>query len=221
MRMILVTGWVFAACGPGTVLISGTLRDTISGDPIEGATICAVHPAEEGCATTDAAGLGELEVSANLDALDIRVEADGYFPANTYGYTTDEDRTDVVLQLIHKDSAGLLKIATGVELDDSKGVVSVFSKNADGSGASGITVDLEPASGELFYMSGSGFPVPDATATDGNGLALLVNADPGEATVSVPSACTPTFAYADFAGSQDIVIEASALTFVQVECEDQ
>ncbi|MFT7519349.1 MAG: hypothetical protein ACI9MC_001489 [Kiritimatiellia bacterium] len=223
MRMLWIVLLGATACGPGNVMIGGTLKDGISGEVIEGGEVCFTAAEQVLCATSDADGYAEMEVAANSDIVDLRVEADGYYPTNTYGHTTDEDNVDVVLSILHTDAKNLIELSTGVEIDETKGVISFFANDVAGVagvGAVGVSVSLAPSSGELLYLSQDRVPVADATATVDTGAAVFMNVNPGSATLSAPADCAAVFTYADFAGTQEIVIKANEITFLQVECED-
>jgi len=219
MRFIIALALASTGCGQGTVIYGGVLTNLLTGDPIEGGEVCVTDPAEVGCATTDATGYASLEAPANMDAFDLRIEAEGYFTTISYGSTTDTDNTDIGITLLSTGSTDLLELTAGITVDPTKGFLSFYPKNPAGGLATGVTVSLSPSSGEVFYLDDSATPVPDATSTAG-GVAAFANVDPGVITITAPAACTSLFSYADFAGSQEIVVEANAVTFFGLECPD-
>ncbi|HJL04845.1 MAG TPA: hypothetical protein RMH85_32420 [Polyangiaceae bacterium LLY-WYZ-15_(1-7)] len=215
-----VDAWVPGDAGE-TVRWSVTVRDLVSGDPVQLAEVCVFGFPQLPCGTTDRMGETALDVPVNLE-LQLRTTALRYFPTLTT-YVADDAPRDVDIDLGKTSNITPLIASVGVTLDDTKGQLAFLAQSGPGDGLEGVAASLDPASGEgPFYTNGS---IPDETleATSDDGLGVFGNVDPGAVDVVYANpngGCAPSEGWpSPTADALSTHIEPGHLTIVIARCD--
>lgn len=186
-------GSVDAPAAPAMITVSGTAtkREGTTSSAAAGVMVEAYKNSDPNTAvvtaTTDAAGMYSLVIPTG------GVAVDGYLKATLSGFLDTylyppkplaEDFASASLNMINDSTLGLLSgTLCGASQDAAKGVIAVLVVDAANNPVAGATVSSTPAAAKYCYNSG-GFPNRNATMTDTDGIAYMLNVAPGEVTVS-------------------------------------
>jgi len=174
---------------PDPVVISG-VADTVNGS-FSVVTASGVKVVAEGSdgtalgsAVTDGSGTYSISLPTGGHALDVHLAAtkSGDRNSTLYPATTLYESTsagDIVI--ISQSDFNLLVSVAGAQQSSNNGAVGVIVLDCEGNTLSGATVDIP--GGDVIYVAG-GSPSSSATATDSEGVALVFNVPPGDATLS-------------------------------------
>jgi hypothetical protein len=178
---------------PAMITISGTAsaRDATGSTPQEGVAIAAYRNSDVNTpvvsATTDASGNYTLVIPTNGMALDGFVKATKAGLLDTYLYPPRALVADFDGASINMITSGTLDLLSntlcGNAQDTAKGVIAVLVVDAADMPVAGATISASPTPGKICYNSG-GFPNRNATMTDTDGIAYVLNIGPGDAMVT-------------------------------------
>ena len=187
---------------PATITVSGmaTKRENTSSSAAAGVMVSAFQTADPNTAvanaTTDASGNYSMMITTNGKALDGYLKATLATFLDTYLYAPkplDADFSSASINMINSGTLGLLSgTLCGNAQDAAKGVIAVLVVDASNNPIAGASVSSTPAAAKYCYNSG-GFPSRNATMTDTDGIAYMLNVAPGQVTVSATKTGT-TFA---------------------------
>jgi len=187
---------------PATITVSGmaTKRENTSSSAAAGVMVSAFQTADPNTAvanaTTDASGNYSMMITTNGKALDGYLKATLATFLDTYLYAPkplDADFSSASINMINSGTLGLLSgTLCGNAQDAAKGVIAVLVVDAANNPVAGASVSSTPAAAKYCYNSG-GFPSRNATMTDTDGIAYMLNVAPGQVTVSATKTGT-TFA---------------------------
>jgi hypothetical protein len=168
-----------AAIVPDTVRYEATVADLITGGPVAGAQVCILDADPADCVATDADGLFAFDLPANTDVA-LQVMADEYQSALRFIETGDTDKVGNWLSAKVADIDAILSADDTLDWDREKGAVAIFVD------LDGVKASLEPASGDLFYLSEAGEVVrDDGTGSPGPSFIDIINVEPGEYELSL------------------------------------
>jgi hypothetical protein len=204
---------------PATITVSGmaTKRENTSSSAAAGVMVSAFQTSDPNTAvanaTTDAAGNYSMTITTNGKALDGYLKATLATFLDTYLYAPkplDADFSGASINMINSGTLGLLSgTLCGNAQDAAKGVIAVLVVDAANNPVAGAMVSSTPAAAKYCYNSG-GFPSRNATMTDTDGVAYMLNVAPGQVTVSATMTGT-TFA------SHAVNARAGAFTTTVIE----
>lgn len=175
------------------ITISGTAtkREGTSSNPAAGVMVGAYKNSDPNTtvatATTDAAGMYTMTVPTGGTAVDgyLKATLSGFLDTYLYPPKPLADNFDgASLNIINQSTLDLLSgTLCGAAQDGTKGLVAVLVVDAADMPVAGATITGSPAPAKYCYNSG-GFPNKNATMTDTDGIAYMINLPPGEVTVS-------------------------------------
>ena len=206
------------------ITLSGTVTHGTSQMPMSGVSVCA--DAADTCVSTDDSGRYSIEGAPSQSAILMRVVKDGFvplvLPVDTPGVDHDLNVVSLLPESLQAAQSGII----GVEpVIDRGGIVFSVSNgvNGDGVNVPGISVSLQPPSGEgPFYVQGA-LPSRDLSETSQNGGGLWVNIMPGDYALShvgLREECRTLYGY----GGPRVLrfpVLADAVTVLRIECPDE
>jgi hypothetical protein len=216
MRSVLVASLLFAlvACGddggsntmvdaqtaPPTITVSGmaTKREGTNTSAAAGVMVAAYSSTDPNTpvamATTDAQGNYSMVITTNGVALDGYLKATLANFLDTYLYAPKPlaaDFSSASINMINTNTLGLLSnTLCGSAQDSAKGVIALIVADAAEMEVAGAMVSSSPTAAKICYNDG-GFPNRNATMTDTDGIAYLLNLTAGKVTVSATGAGAP------------------------------
>jgi hypothetical protein len=182
-----------AATAPATITVSGeaTKREGLSSGPAAGVMVAAYKNTDAttpvATATSDSAGMYSMTITTGGIAVDgyLKATLSGFL--DTYLYPPKPlaaDFDSASLNILNQSTLDLLSdLLCRNKQDATKGVVAVLVVDAGDMPVAGATVSATPTPGKICYNSG-GTPSGDATMTDADGIAYLLNIGPGDVTVT-------------------------------------
>jgi hypothetical protein len=188
-----------AATAPAMITISGTAtkREGTSSSPAAGVMVGAYKNSDPATAvataTTDAAGMYSMMITTGGTAVDGYLKATLTGFLDTYLYPPkplSENFDRASLNIVNQSTLDLLSgTLCGTLQEGTKGLVAVLVVDAANAPVAGATITGAPAPAKYCYNSG-GFPNKNATMTDTDGIAYMINLPPGEVTVSATKSGT-------------------------------
>jgi hypothetical protein len=182
-----------ASTAPAMITVSGTAtkREGTSSNPAAGVMVGAYKNSDAATslatATTDAAGMYSMMIPTGGTALDGYLKATLTGFLDTYLYPPKPlaaDFDSASLNLVNQSTLDLLSgTLCGTLQEGSKGLIAVLVVDAADMPVAGATITGSPAPAKYCYNSG-GFPNKNATMTDTDGIAYMINLPAGEVTVS-------------------------------------
>ncbi|HUS32565.1 MAG TPA: hypothetical protein VMZ53_28885 [Kofleriaceae bacterium] len=218
MRSVLVAALPFLllACGddggggggnpdaasnvPAMITVSGkaTKREGTNSSAAAGVVVSAYQSTDPNTpvatATTDAAGMYSMVITTNGKALDgfLKGTLTGFL--DTYLYAPaplDADFSSASINMINSNTLGLLSgTLCASAQDNAKGVIALIIADSSRVEVAGATASSAPAAAKVCYNQG-GFPNKNATMTDTDGIAYLLNVTAGKVTVNAAGAGAP------------------------------
>jgi hypothetical protein len=193
-------------------LVQGKVTDGDSSDPIVEASICA---AEDSCATTNEAGVYELEIADGSDRV-LSMTADGYAPL--WQAIPNEWEANGVLTLVGMTLTRMANLASaaGTTQDPDRALLWIRANGSAWDGA----LNPEPADG-LVYLDKDDTPDLSLTAASIGGQAFAPNVDPGAVALSLSHPgldCRATTAWEWSAEPVQLPTAAGTVTSVRVVC---
>lgn len=182
-----------AAAAPAMITISGeaTKREGINETPAEGAMVAAYKNSDPNTpvamATADAAGMYSLTVATG------GVAVDGYIKATLAGFLDlylyppkplTADFAGASLNIVNQDTVNLMYTICQHSQDTTKTQIAVIVADAAENPIAGATVTASPAATKSCFNGTNGLPSGAAMMTEADGIAYLLNVNPGEVTVS-------------------------------------
>ena len=178
---------------PAMITVSGTAtkREGTSSSAAAGVMVNAYKNSDPNTsmamATTDAAGMYSIVITTGGVAVDgfLKATLTGFL--DTYLYPPKAlvaDFASASLNMVNQSTLDLLSgTLCGMTQDGAKGLVAVLVVDAANMPVAGATISASPAAAKYCYNSG-GFPNKNATMTDTDGIAYMINLPAGEVTVS-------------------------------------
>lgn len=173
-----------------TVSGTATKREGTSANPAAGVMVNAYKNSDPNTsmanATTDAAGMYSIVITTGGVAVDgfLKAQLSGFL--DTYLYppkALDADFNSASLNMVNQSTLDLLSgTLCGLTQDGAKGLVAVLVVDAANAPVAGATISSSPTAAKYCYNSG-GFPNKNATMTDTDGIAYMINLTPGDVTV--------------------------------------
>jgi len=182
-----------ASTAPAMITVSGTAtkREGTSSNPAAGVVVNGYKNSDPNTslvmATTDAAGMYSLVIPTGGVALDGYLKATLTGFLDTYLYPPkplDADFASASLNMVNQSTLDLLSgTLCGMAQDGAKGLVAVLVVDANFMPVAGATISSTPTAAKYCYNMG-GFPNKNATMTDTDGIAYMINLAPGDVTVN-------------------------------------
>jgi hypothetical protein len=179
---------------PATVTITGVAaqRSATGSTPKAGVMIGAYKNSDPNTpvvtATSDAAGMYTLAIPTNGMAVDGYVKATLSGLIDTYLYPPRAlvaDYSGASIYMIDQFTADTLSgTLCGSAQEATKGVVAVLVTDATSTPIAGAMVTSQPMAAKTCYNGSNGLPDRNATMTEADGLAYLLNLPAGEVTVT-------------------------------------
>lgn len=223
----ILTVFALVGCAEATVVLSGTITDATSGDPLEGVEVCFDEPADIDCLQTDADGEGSADLPINSD-LKVRLTKTGYPEVLTHGNTEEVDLVGAQVGILSEEAADAALTLLGLTRDATKGhVLFVAATNVTlQSKVAGVTADLTATTGTQFYATTAGLPDTGLDATTTAGAGAIVNIDPGDYEMTfthdtatcVDGYAWPTSSQPESGITVEVPVEAGVITFVSAYC---
>lgn len=178
---------------PATITLSGTASDAQSGSALASVAVGAFKSSDETnavmTATTDASGNFTMTITTNGQALDgyIQGTKSGYVDTYLYPPTpVSANYTGATVLMVTPGTFGLLYTVAQVGgQTPGDGSIALKVEDASGMPVAGATISSTPAG--MVRYNGTGTPaVPDknATSTQADGIAYVLNVAAGQVTVS-------------------------------------
>jgi hypothetical protein len=188
---------------PAMITISGVVNkhEGTMTTPADGAALEAYTLSDANTpiamATADAAGMYSITVPTGMMPVDgyLKISLATFF--DTYSYPGRPERADTTrtLNLLNQGTIDTLSGTFCGNLQDAgNGLIAVIVRDADGKDVQGATVSTQPASAKYCYQA-NGYPNKNATETDFDGLAYMVNVPAGNVTVSATKAGLTFFSH--------------------------
>ena len=229
----------FTCDGPEPYQTAVNLFDYATGAPLEGATVCNVEL--DTCVDTDAEGATRVPYLRFADNT-FTFTKENYFTANVAYTATENLVSDFIDGIDQISTTMIMRAQVDVIVPQAPGMPSVDPEKSgivattfdrQGNPISGVSVTLNPASGEgPFYFaegnllenatSGSAFNT-EATATTSSGVLTYINVDPGSYTLSFSHDTLTCVSGAGLSAEGDNIrlqTVADALTYFTVYCFD-
>jgi hypothetical protein len=185
---------------PAMITISGkaTKREGTSSSDAAGVMVSAYQSSDPNTpvatATTDATGMYSMVITTNGKPLDgfLKGTLSGFL--DTYLYAPKPlvaDFSSASMNMINSNTLGLLSgTLCASSQDNAKGVIALIVADANNTAVAGATASSSPAAAKICYNQG-GFPNKNATMTDTDGIAYLLNVTAGKVTVNAAGAGAP------------------------------
>ncbi len=193
-------------------LVQGAVTDGGSSEPIVGASVCTL---EDGCATTNQAGIYELEIADAVDRV-LSLTAAGYAPLQQA--ITNEWQARGTLSLVGMTVTKMAELTTGAATTQDPGQAFIWIR-ANGSSWDAI-LDPAPAQG-MVYLDGDGTADPSLTVASLSGQAFAPNVAPGSVALSLSHPgldCRASTAWEWSAEPVQLPSTAGMVTYVRVVC---
>ncbi|HEY5923514.1 MAG TPA: hypothetical protein VIV11_17660 [Kofleriaceae bacterium] len=179
---------------PAMITITGTAseRSASGSNPKAGVMVAAYKNSDAATvvamSTTDAAGMYTLTIPTGGAPIDGYVKATVTGLVDTYLYPPKPliaDFSGASLNMITQGTLDLLSgTLCGSGQEATKGVIAVLIVDAAMTPIEGATATGTPAPAKICYNGSSGLPDRNATVTQPDGVAYMLNVGPGEVTVN-------------------------------------
>ena len=178
---------------PAMITVSGTAtkHENTSTSPAAGVMVGAYKNSDPNTAVatamTDANGNYTMTIPTGGVAVDGYLKATLASFLDTYLYppkALDADFDKASLNMVNASTLNLLSgTLCGATQDTAKGVIAMIVADPNMTAVAGAKVSSDPAPQKYCYNQG-GFPNKQATMTDTDGIAYMINLPPGDVTVS-------------------------------------
>lgn len=207
-----------------TVTTTMSINDLEALDqPIPGVQVRVCPPTDPECISPVFEGVsdanGQLDITVNVKSKFGRIGFSGYSflddPSGTYIRAINRwypalasDKSFSLMLMAKPSTIATIAAVLGVRADPARGQVLVFVEDCASHQSENVTITVEPSdvATRIFYVA-NGTPSRSATATDSQGVAIVVNAMPGPLTITM----TPrSLGHAN--GSARTLVQAGALS---------